>query len=241
MPSGKVIGGVAALVFAILTGVFAWLADRESGDTESKKYKGFYTGSVICGLLFVASLLYAVSSAFMDAPSVETVAKPPDPQTAISTAQNVTASAGAVLESPPDPNEVARGALAGENAATLMQKAKEIEAAGQEAAAQAKTGAETAATASLEANATATQASKKATEAAVNAAAKKAAAVQAEEALGALSEASETAKRIANNTRQKAIVTKIAAAGAEKAGEALAARGAKLKQVIPLAEAAAGK
>jgi len=240
MPSGKVIGGVAALVFAILAGVFAWLADRESGDTESKKYKGYYAGSIVTGLLFLVSLVYAIYSAFMDAPSVTEEAQPQSQQAAIDTAANVTSSAGAVLESPPDPSNVAKAALAGGEPGNLMAKAKEIEAAGQEATAQAKTGAETAATATLEANSAAAAAGNKATKAAVNAAATRAAAEQAEQTLAALSNASAKAKEVANQTRTNAVVTKVAAAAAEKAGEALAARGAKLKQVIPLAAAAAG-
>ena len=42
MVNGKLVGGILAFIFTVLTGVLVWLADRESADTESKKYKGFY-------------------------------------------------------------------------------------------------------------------------------------------------------------------------------------------------------
>ena len=167
MPSGKVIGGVAALVFAILTGVFAWLADRESGNTESKKYKGFYAGSIVSGLLFLVSLLYAIYSAFMDAPSVEAAAQKPDSGVAPEATEAIEGAGTTLAGAPPVEGIVQKvmagnGAGAAANAAELKEAAAASKAQAEAGVAEAARAAETSKTARAAATENAIQAARKA-------------------------------------------------------------------------------
>jgi hypothetical protein len=215
MPSGKVIGGVAALVFAILTGVFAWLADRESGDTESKKYKGFYAGSVVCGLLFIVSLLYAIYSAFMDAPLE--VQEPPEAVVAPEALQKLD-EADAILAGAPNKQSIVAKALKG-NANGAQADAIALGEAGALAKAAASTAAEEAARVAEQAAATQSAASENAVKAAEVAAAKAAesqAATNAAKVLAVRAENASAAKKTATATvvgataAAKAIETKAA-------------------------------
>ena len=241
MPSGKVIGGVAALVFAILAGVFAWLADRESGDTESNKYKGFYAGSIVSGLLFVVSLLYAIYSAFMDAdsPVSKVVENPP---------ANV-AEAGIVSS---EAVETA-GQLAGNGVgANLKKQAAEVLAGTREpaevvAAAESAAGQANQAGALAEAGASAAKVEEAAAvkKAANNNARAKAAAEKASIAEAAASEAKVTAEIEANgdqksaqqavNVHGKATMKQAAAALAEKQAAETKNAAKKTKVVVGLA------
>lgn len=215
MPSGKVIGGVAALVFAILTGVFAWLADRESSDTESKKYKGFYTGSVVCGLLFVASLLYAISSAFFGGPPA--VQDPPEAAVAPEALKKLD-EADAILAGAPNKQNIIAKALKG-NANGAQADAAALGEAGALAKAAASTASEEAARVAEQVAATQSAASENAVEAAKVAAAKAAesqAATNAARVLAARAEAASVAKKTAT-------ATAVGASAAAKATEAKAA------------------
>lgn len=239
MVNGKLVGGILAFIFAALTGVFVWLADRESADTESKKYKGYYAAAMVSGFLFLASIGWALASWYMSTP-VESASEPIVPQTATNIAGQEGGEAAAIAESAPDASQIAKGALAGENQSELMEKAKELKQAGEAAVAKAQVANKTAEQAAATAGNQTAAAHQKATEAAVNAAAKKAAANQAAETLAALSAAEANAAKVEANTRRTAAEQQATAKMVEQKGAAQIKQGIQLQKVIPVAAAVSG-
>ena len=239
MPDGKVIGGILAVIFAILTGVFVWLADRESADTESKKYKGFYTGAMVSAFLFLASAIWAFSSWYMSTPESEAI-EPEAPKSAVNVAGALGTEAEAIAGSAPDPKGIAQAALAGENTEALMSRAKELKQAGEAATARAEVARVTAEQAAATAGNQTAASHQKVTEAAVNAAAKKAAAEQAEETLQALSAAENAARKVEGQTRQMAAAQAAQAIQVKAKANANAKAGGQLLKAIPLWAAAGG-
>ena len=237
MVNGKLIGGILAFIFVALTGVFVWLADRESADTESKKYKGFYAGAMVSGFLALASAVWAFSSWYMSTPESNAV-EPVAPKTATNVAAEQGAEAEAIAGSAPDPKGIAQAALSGADTEALMSQAKELRQAGEAASAKAEVARVTAEQAAATAGNQAATAHQKVTEAAVNAAAKKAAANQAAESLQALSAAETKAEQIAGQTRQNAAAQEAAAIAIKKNANTKAARGAQLERLLPFAAAA---
>ena len=215
MPSGKVIGGIVGMVLLILAGVLAWLADRESGDTESKKYKYYTYGSMAAVGLGVASLVGAAVMAFMDAPPA--VQNPPEAVVAPEALKKLD-EADAILAGAPNKQGIVAKALKG-NANGAQADAAALGEAGALAKAAASTAAEESARVAEQAAASQSRASENAVKAAEVAAAK------AAESQAATNAARVLAARAENASAGKKTATAAAvdASAASKATEARAA------------------
>ena len=223
------------VIFAAGAGVMAWQADKASDDTESKKYKGLYAGSIVSGILFVVSLMYFIYSVITagSSPTVEEAAGPVESEIAPEAIKKL-GEADAILGAAPNKKSIIKMALEG-NANGAQRAAAERGTAAALAKASASSAAEEAARVAEQAAATKSTTSENAVRAAEAAAAKAAqsnAATKAAQSLAARAAAAEAAGK---TTTAAAVNASARAKATEAAAEAAAKEAGRLGTVAGIA------